>query len=45
MSEQQKYSKATEVAILKGIFKELAKQEIITTDEMETLIIELEGSN
>lgn len=43
MNEQHKYSKETEVAILKGIFKELTKQGIITTDELEDLIIELEG--
>lgn len=44
MNEQHAYSKETEVAILKGIFKELEKNELITDDELETLIAELERS-
>lgn len=42
MNEQHKYSKETEVAILVGIFRELAKKEIITDNELQELIIELE---
>lgn len=42
MEEQQQNSKETEVAILRGIFKELRKKEFITDIELEELITELE---